>query len=96
MSWLVRRDAGRHQEETRTFGHDSGVGVDARGNGNRQAKHTRDQAKRRRAKAKDRREEWDQEPAAAVKHCRLEGHPCEANQTCYAPFVCVVSSPGNA
>jgi hypothetical protein len=34
--------------------------------------------------------------AAAATTCRQAGHPCEGNQTCCAPFVCVVSGPGTA
>jgi hypothetical protein len=67
-----------------------------KGQGKGRGKGTRDQAKRRRAKAKERRQERDQEPAATAKQCRPEGHPCEGNQRCCAPFVCEVSGPGNA
>lgn len=45
--------------------------------------------------AKAKRHHADQ-PTAQAKQCRGQGHPCEGNQTCCAPFVCVVSGTGNA
>lgn len=68
------------------------------GKGKNRRQHQRDQRRRRRAKAqaKVRRQARDKEPAAAAKNCRGQGHPCEGNQRCCAPFVCAVSGPGNA
>jgi hypothetical protein len=66
------------------------------GKGKNRRRHQRDQRQRRRAKAKERRQDQDQESAAEAKQCRGQGHPCEGNQRCCAPFVCVVSGPGNA
>lgn len=53
-------------------------------------------AKRGKSKRNKGKQQGAGHPAAEAKNCRTQGHPCEGNQSCCAPFVCVVSGPGNA
>jgi hypothetical protein len=52
--------------------------------------------KRREAKRNTAKRRRPEQLTADAPACRTQGHPCEGNQHCCAPFVCVVSGPGNA
>jgi hypothetical protein len=60
------------------------------------AHKTRRNAKRGKSKRDKRKPHTAAQAAADSPSCRTQGHPCEGNQTCCAPFVCVVSGPGDA